>query len=528
MYNRQLTKSRILIIDDFSQFRLTLIGMLKLQGAVDIDQAANAVNAVNLCAKNRYDIIFCDYNLGAGQDGQQLLEELHERSLMSRGSLFMMVTAEMISAQVIGLLEYRPDAYLAKPFAYEQFRTRLDRLLARTEPLKVIYQALDNGLIDEAKALCDQVQQREPTTRFSCQRIKSEIFEQQQDFDAAQAIYEAIIKEQPLLWTMVGMGKFLFNTGRYQEALGHFQEMKVSFPNQVSVIDWIAYCLEKMDKIEESEKALDEAIKISPKSVTRQSHLGEIAESLGHYDTAQKAYSRTIQEGQHSCMVTAEHYQRYYDNSRKAVEDMSARQRSRVVADTELIAKKMERRFSNNPTALASNLCALATFFKSVDRKEKSTGFLGKLSKTLEHPECRVSEENFAFIEESLQSLSSSDGNEKSIAKITTRMKDFKQAIETEKKQDEIAREINQQGLFLLKQNQSQQAMDKFREAIDIMPENPNYLLNAAQMILLDDNMRDDSKLMTEARSWMQRINLKPRDQRRPLYMMLRGRLPNG
>ena len=139
-----------------------------------------------------------------------------------------------------------------------------------------------------------------------------------------------------------------------------------------------------------------------------------------------------------------------------------------------------------------------------------------------------MSEENFAYIEKNLQSLATDGGNEKTMEKISTRMSHFEQAIEAEKKQDEVAREINQQGLILLKQKRSGEALDKFREAISTMPDNPNYLLNGAQMILLDDGMRSDPELMAEARHWMQGIDLKQRDARRPLYLMLRGRLPNG
>ncbi len=522
-----LANYKLLVIDDFSQFRLTLKSMLERKGAGQVDQAASALEALKQCGDNRYDVIFCDYNLGEGQDGQQLLEELHQRSMLPRSCLFMMVTAEMVSAQVIGALEYRPDAYLAKPFPFEQLSLRLDRLIARREILKEVYRALDAGLVEEAMVLCDRVMQQVPTARFFCLRIKSEVLEQQQEFDRAKAIYEEVVKEQPLLWAMVGIGKLLYNTGRLDEALEHFRQMRVTFPRQVSVIDWIAHCLQKMGEIEESEEALRQAIEISPKSVSRQSRLGEIAESLGHHDVAQKAFSRTINEGQHSCLLSAEHYRRYYDNTRQILTELNGRDRSRMVAETEKVAKKMEARYRNDPSALAQNQCALAGFFASVNRNDQSSRYLNKLSQTLENPDCKISEEACAYIEENLRELESATNDEKPLKKISERMGDFKQTIEQARKQDGVARGINQQGILLLKQKDTHAALIKFREAVVEMPENPTYLLNAAQMVLLDDDMRADPDFLAEARDWMQRIDLKPGDERRPLYLMLHGRLPN-
>ncbi len=69
-----LGKARILIVDDFSQFRLTLKSMLFKLGTRQVDQAINGAEAIKLCSENDYDIIFCDYNFGDGQDGMLLIQ----------------------------------------------------------------------------------------------------------------------------------------------------------------------------------------------------------------------------------------------------------------------------------------------------------------------------------------------------------------------------------------------------------------------------------------------------------------------
>ncbi len=157
----------VLIVDDFPQFRQTLRAMLFRLGVQNVDQAANGTEAIRLCMENEYDIIFCDYNLGDGQDGQQILEELHERDIMHKGMLFLMVTAESASIQVMAAIEYRPDAYLTKPFTGEQLGQRLKRLTEKQNLLKPLHDAINKKQHDQALGLCDGIMQQHPATRFS-------------------------------------------------------------------------------------------------------------------------------------------------------------------------------------------------------------------------------------------------------------------------------------------------------------------------------------------------------------------------
>lgn len=72
-----LSKKRFLVVDDFSEFRSSIRGILRLLGVQHIDTAANGQDVLELCRRNSYDIILHDYNLGEGVSGQQVLERLH-------------------------------------------------------------------------------------------------------------------------------------------------------------------------------------------------------------------------------------------------------------------------------------------------------------------------------------------------------------------------------------------------------------------------------------------------------------------
>ena len=89
-----LKTKKVLVVDDFFNFRLTLKNMMRSLGIMYIDDAANGEEAVRKMAVRQYDIILCDYNLGPGKSGQQVLEEGKFRGDINYSSIFIMVTAE--------------------------------------------------------------------------------------------------------------------------------------------------------------------------------------------------------------------------------------------------------------------------------------------------------------------------------------------------------------------------------------------------------------------------------------------------
>ncbi|MBK8162808.1 MAG: response regulator [Gammaproteobacteria bacterium] len=69
------TRTRFLIVDESADTRRLLKTMLAESGAEQIDETAYAAEAIRMMAQVGYDVVLCDFHLGAGRDGQQLLEE---------------------------------------------------------------------------------------------------------------------------------------------------------------------------------------------------------------------------------------------------------------------------------------------------------------------------------------------------------------------------------------------------------------------------------------------------------------------
>ena len=119
--------------------------------------ASCAGEELEAIAAEPFDLILCDYNLGDNTNGQQFLEYIRTRELISRNTLFIMITAEQTYQNVMLVAECTPDGSLLKPFTPAQLNARVNRLIARQEELEYVNRAVDLRRWDKAISECDKL-----------------------------------------------------------------------------------------------------------------------------------------------------------------------------------------------------------------------------------------------------------------------------------------------------------------------------------------------------------------------------------
>ncbi len=298
----------ILVVDDFPGMRSMMRGMLSAYGADDITDTANGEEAIKRMRDKSFDIVLCDYNLGEGQDGQQVLEEAKEDDLLPYSSIFIMTTAENSMEMVMGAAEYQPDDYLSKPFTKQVLQTRLKRLLARKSSLRKIASAMQRKDYSHALSLCEKQLALQPGNRFELLKLKGELSIKAQRYDAAAAAFAEVMAERELPWAKLGYGETLYHRERYEEAKTTFKELIRSHPNYVFAHDWLARVYEKLDQLDMAQEVLTEATEKSPKAVLRQRALAEISRQNEDLDTAEEAYRRVMRLGKNSCYKSPADY----------------------------------------------------------------------------------------------------------------------------------------------------------------------------------------------------------------------------
>ena len=303
-----------LIVDDFVGIRQLLRESLRNLGARNIDQASSGGEAMSLLGRIRYDVVLCDYNLGEGKNGQQVLEEVRQRHLLNPSSVWLMVSAEKSTESVMGAAEHQPDAYLIKPITEGVLLTRLNRVWQKKQVFRPIDQAYAEKDYLRAARLCDEEiargaeSERANVHRIDLLRMKARLMEKSGQPAAARAAYDEVLAEREYQWARSGLAKIRMANGELEQARQLFQGVIAENRYYIDAYDQLALAYQQMGQLEEACSVLERATRLSPNSVPRQRHFGQVCLKLGNVGMAEKAFRKCIAIGEYSYVKTADAY----------------------------------------------------------------------------------------------------------------------------------------------------------------------------------------------------------------------------
>jgi CheY-like chemotaxis protein/Tfp pilus assembly protein PilF len=297
-----------LIVDDFAGIRQLLRESLRSLGARTIDQASSGGEAMSLLTKTRYDVVLCDYNLGEGKNGQQVLEEARIRQLLLPSSVFVMVSAEKSVESVMGAAEHQPDAYLVKPITEGVLLSRLNRVWRRKQIFRLIDQAFMEKDYLRAATLCDEQIAANRTHVIELLRMKARMLERSGQPALARAVYEQVLAQREYHWARAGLGKIRLADGDFEQARQMFQTVIAENRHYIDAYDQLAQAYQGLGRHDEAAAILERAAKLSPNSVPRQRNLGQAALKLGNVVLAEKAFRKCLVIGEYSIRKTPDAY----------------------------------------------------------------------------------------------------------------------------------------------------------------------------------------------------------------------------
>ena len=297
-----------LVVDDFVGVRQLLRESLRSLGAKNIDQASSGGEAMGLLARVRYDVVLCDYNLGDGKNGQQVLEEARVRNLVNPSTMWLMVSAEKSVESVMGAAEHQPDAYLIKPITEGVLLSRLNRVWHKKQVFRMIDQAYAEKDYLRAARLCDAEIGNNKVHELDLLRLKAKLMEKSGQPNRAREVYERVLEQREYQWARAGLAKIRLANGEFEQARQIFQGVIAENRYYIDAYDQLALSYQNMGKLEEAGAILERAARLSPNSVTRQRNLGNLALKLGNMPKAEKAFRKCIAIGEYSIMKTPDAY----------------------------------------------------------------------------------------------------------------------------------------------------------------------------------------------------------------------------
>lgn len=301
MSDIKYSKLRILIADDFSNFRSTMKAMLSKLGMMQVEMASTGAAVIDYCERNTFDLILCDYDLGSGKSGQQVLEELHHRTLLPKRTIFIIVSADSAKDVVMAAYDCEPDDYLMKPITGKMLQQRISRLLLRREAFTPVHKALDAHDSGRAASLLIDMSIAENRYAVHAQKLLGEMFIEEGELGKAEKLYTRALQTRQLDWARLGLAKVKQLKGELETAGGWLQKIVQDNPLYLPAYDVLASNWEKQGKNQQVQATVQQSVDISPKSILRQKRLANVAENNGDLQAALGALRHTVRLGELSC-----------------------------------------------------------------------------------------------------------------------------------------------------------------------------------------------------------------------------------
>jgi CheY-like chemotaxis protein len=488
-----LKGKKILTVDDFPGMRSMMRSMLSAYGADNITEATSGEEAIKHMNNTQYEIILCDYNLGEGKDGQQVLEEAKERNLLPYSSVFIMTTAENTAEMVMGAAEYRPDEYLSKPFTKQVLQARLKKLLDKKSNIRDISSAIHRQDYNLALKLCDKRLSDEPKYRIELLRLKGEIALKMHDYKNAAAIYEDILQGRDIPWATLGLAQALYYLDHLDEARDMLENLIKTNPTYVFADDWLAKVYQKQNESVKSQQILSKAVQKSPKAILRQKALAEISFINEDFDTSEEAYKRVVRIGKHSCYKSPDDY--------AGLARVYLEKKSDVDVVKTLGAMKKEFRGSDTGIALQASIHEVL-LYKDMGRPRDSHHSLVSVMGTFKENPALLSSKQAMVLAEACYELDMKEDGDELVRYVVRNHHDDEemhkqiQALLSKydagddankliaQTCDEVVK-LNNQGVELATKGKLHDSISLFVKAASGMPENQTINLNAAQSLIM-------------------------------------------
>ena len=523
------SNKRFLVVDDFSEFRTSVTGMLRMMAVRQVDAVARGEDAITLCRTTRYDVILHDYNLGAGKNGQQVLEELHHGKLISPHCIFVMCTAESSQAMVMSALECEPDAYLTKPFNRASLQQRLDKLVERKTALKPVLDALARQDHRGVLAACDAAMLEHKRFAPQCLRYQADALKALSRQAELEQLLQAQLTDRPLPWALVALGNLWLEQGKPEQALALFKPAISQFPMLPTLFDGLAAAHAALGQSTQAQEYLEQGIRISPNNLQRQHSLGKLAKANGDHDSAVRAFRQAVDLGRNSQFRDPESYLGLATSLDDQAGDQAPNPRALLEIRKTLgdLGKTWKE---DDNLKVRANLLEASTLLKAGDRREADR-LVAEASARLEGLDTFFSPEAALEVAARFNQLGAAD-QAKAMLQTCAEMygddPDVMQSIARHTDDPTIlaagqqAQDLNRQGIRLYQQQQFADALALFRQAQAMQPRNISFALNTAQSLLRMLLAQPDAALKAECQTCLDQVRSMPTsDARHARYQKL-------
>lgn len=514
-------KKRVLIVDPLETFRFSIKQTLMSLGMKLVDSVSNAQAVLSGFQSIHYDVVLCNYDLGKGKNGQELLEELRLKKLLKHSDLFFIISAEVSRDKVMGALENAPDGYLVKPITPKSLELRLGKALELKDALSAVNIALDKGNLEKALTECEALLSEGDKHQLACLESKAWLLTRLNRLDEAIELYQS----HDHLWAQYGLAKAHIRNQALAEAEQLLKKIISNDPDQVEAMDLLAEIYRQQGLLEQAQTLIEQAVSCSPHSLMRQRALAEVCVETKDDVKASEAFQNVLALGEQSVFA---HPDQYYDYAQflanLAKHDSKPEQNEHLQQAFQLLEQANKRFVTIDEIEIQSKLVSAslnAAIGNTVEAEAILQQFMTDLSQHIQRPETLI------VAARTMQELGHSDAAEQMLEQAADLAEhgseqlgliydQLNQAISPEARQKAFSQ--NKKGLQLYHQGEVEQAAKELRLAILLTPRHIPLNLNLIQVLVEcyahESAAQKQAALLEEVKKYLHRVRHIPEKHR--------------
>ena len=118
---------KILVVDDYATMRRIVRNLLSQIGHLDVEEAGDGIVALQKLRETQFGLVISDWNMEP-MTGLQLLKEVRADNKLN-ATLFIMVTAESKTENVVAAKQAGVNNYIVKPFNADTLKQKIASVL---------------------------------------------------------------------------------------------------------------------------------------------------------------------------------------------------------------------------------------------------------------------------------------------------------------------------------------------------------------------------------------------------------------
>jgi DNA-binding response OmpR family regulator len=285
---------KILIVDDMPEMRTALRNQVGSLGCENVAVCGTVKEALERFSQERFDVVLCDYYLGPTTDGQHFLEYLRSKRLISRSTLFIMITAEKSYEKVVTAAECLPDDYLLKPFTADTLKMRIERLLAKKARLATIDSLQDRGLWSDVVTACDEIIASRDRYSVDAQRIRGNALIACGRSAEAVDFYRQVLETRAIPWARLGLARALHAQSELEGCKETLDALIAESPQFLAAYDLLGRAHLESGNPDKALSVLDQACVVAPNSLARHRTIAKVAEEHGDFARVERALNQVV------------------------------------------------------------------------------------------------------------------------------------------------------------------------------------------------------------------------------------------